>query len=144
MGDRRAKAMARVSLAVFSKAATHCRRRAGEPFHSRSCQEWLGQFGLTGRGAASGVSRHLEQILDLLLAAFVGVLTLAVMYLVSHRDAYLRSPSAVAALVAVVALAAALLATFRARSGIRARLVVMVGIGVASLYAAELFLFFDP
>ena len=73
-----------------------------------------------------------------------GVLVAVVTYLIVHKDAYLRSPSEVAALVAVAALAAALLATLGTPSQIRARVILMVGSSIATLYALELFFFWDP
>ena len=59
-------------------------------------------------GSDEGVSKRPLKIIDWLLVGFVGALLLAVMYLVLHRDASLRSALDVAALVASVALAAAL------------------------------------
>ena len=81
---------------------------------------------------------------DCVLLAFVGVLFLGVSYLVMHKDAYLRTPLDVAAVVACVALALALLATFRVPSPTRARIVLMVASGIAALYAMEGFFFWDP
>ena len=75
---------------------------------------------------------------------FVGALLLAVIFLVVHRDAFLRSALDVAALVASVALAGALLATLRLPSQIRARIVLMIGVSIATLYGMELFFFWDP
>jgi hypothetical protein len=90
------------------------------------------------------VSKRLLRIFDWFLVGFVGVLLLAVMYLVVHRDAYLHRTLDVAALVASVALAAALLATFRLPSLIRAKIVLMIAFSMATLYAMELILFWDP
>ncbi len=81
---------------------------------------------------------------DWVLLAFVGVLVLGVTYLVTHKDAYLRTPLDVAACVACVALAVAVLATFTFPSRTRARIVLMVVFGIAALYAMEGFFFWDP
>ena len=72
-------------------------------------------------GSDEGVSKRPLKIIDWLLVGFVGALLLAVMYLVLHRDASLRSALDVAALVASVALAAALLAALRLPSQFRGR-----------------------
>jgi hypothetical protein len=73
-------------------------------------------------GSDEGVSKRPLKIIDWLLVGFIGALLLAVMYLVLHRDASLRSALDVAALVASVALAAALLAALRLPSQFRGRL----------------------
>ena len=96
------------------------------------------------KGSDERVSRRLIKIFDWLLVGFVGALLLAVIFLVVHRNAYLRSALDVAALVASVALAAALLATLRLPAQIRARIVLMISVSIATLYAMELFFFWEP